>query len=224
MSPNTSQQNLDEALRKWRTAEQRLYPLALAWPEGFEQHISLVRTVADRLGSVRTVEALLEAYGDWETITAAAAADELIPTRGLDLELTAGAAFCVRHREITAEARREETVRRIAEARSKGGAWTVIEQTHSPTGVPYPPWRRLEMHLPEGTGLHQWIEESLEGSGIEYGVELITLDPESGRWLTDRPPQERATFSDYDEWMDTVERLKGRVDSASVDKPTERGV
>jgi hypothetical protein len=221
--PSVFQAKLEQALREWRTAEQRLYPLALAWPEGFERHVAMVRAVADSLGSVRTLEALVDAYEDRETITSAVAADRLLHTQGLDLELTAGAAFSMRHREITSESRHDETVQRIAEAAAHGEEWVVIEQTHSPTGIPYPPWRRMEMHLPEGTGVHQWVEEILEGEGVEFGVELVMLDPQTGRWLAGEPVRERAVTRDYQEWKDTVAGLKARASSSDVEVSTERG-
>ena len=222
MEPNGFQPRLEEALRKWTTAEQRLYPLALAWPEGFERHVALVRAVADSLGSVRTVVALVDAYVDRATITAAAAADRLLQTRGLDLELAAGAAFCMRHREITVESRQQESAERIAGAAGRGDAWVVIEETRSPTGIPYPPWRKMEMHLPEGTGLHQWVEEILEADGVEFGVELVRLDPQTGRWLAEQPVRERVVTRDFQEWKDTVARLKARA-GADDGESTERG-
>lgn len=222
MEPNGVQPRLEEALRRWRTAEQRLYPLALAWPEGFERHVTLVRAVADSLGSVRTVEALVDAYGDRATITAAAAADRLIHTQGLDLELAAGAAFYLRHREITSESRWDESAERIAGAAGRGEAWVLIEETRSPTGIPYPPWRKMEMHLPEGTGLHQWVEEILEAEGVEFGVELVTLDPRTGRWLAEEPVRERAVTREFQEWTQTVARLKARLSEGDATS-AERG-
>jgi hypothetical protein len=219
--PSVFQAKLEQALRTWRTAEQRLYPLALAWPEGFERHVAMVRAVADSLGSVRTVEALVDAYEDRETITAATAADRLMHSQGLDLELIAGAAFYLRHREITSESRRAETVRRIAEAAGRGDAWVVIEETRSPTGIPYPPWRKIQMHLPEGTGVHQWVEEILEGEGVEFGVELVTLDPETGRWLAEEPVRERLVTRDFQEWKDTVAGLKARAGTGDIEDSSE---
>jgi hypothetical protein len=220
VEPNGVEARLEETLRKWRTAEQRLYPLALAWPEGFQRHVAMVRAVADLLGSVRTLEALVDAYENRATITAAAAGDGLIYAQGLDLELAAGAAFYLRHREITSESRRDESLQKIAAAAARGDAWVVIDETRSPTGFPYPPWRKIEMHLPEGTGVHQWVEEILEGEGVEFGVELVALDPQTGRWLADAPVRERAVTRDFQEWKDAVARLKARAGAGGVDDST----
>ena len=219
--PQAFQWKLEEALRKWRTAEQRLYPLTLAWPEGFERHVSIVRAVADHLASVRTVEELLDAYDNWESITWAAVAESLMRAQGLDLELPAAAAFNMRYREITAQTRRDEIVRRIERARAGGDRWVLIEETHSPTGIPYPPWRRMEMHQPEGKGVHQWVDESLDAAGVEYGVEVVNLDPVSGRWLEDEPTTNRVISSDFDEWKAAVEELKARIDDADSRSSTE---
>jgi hypothetical protein len=209
--PNLSQQKPEEAIRRWQAAEQRLYPAVMAWPEGYERYIGLVRSVADGLGSIRTTEALVDAYVQGIDIVAGAAGSHTLPTEGIDLELAVGAGFCLRYREIVAETRREEVARSVAEARARGLQWVVIHETRPWLQSPFPPWRRMQMHLPEGTGLHEWVEESLDGAGVEYGVEVVWLDPQTGQWLPDHPIQNRRTFSDYGAWREAVDGLKARV-------------
>jgi hypothetical protein len=213
-----SQQGPEGAIRRWQAAEQRLYPALMAWPEGYERCIALARAVADELGSVRTTESLADAYVQGANLAAAAARRHMLSTDGIDLELAAGAGFCLRYRQIAAETQREEVVRIVGEARARGQDWVVIHETRPWQQSPFPPWRRMEMHLPEGTGLHEWVEESLDGAGVEFGVEVVPLDPKTGRWLADVPILDRQVFSDYEEWRDAVDRLKAgglrSVDSA----------
>lgn len=212
MLPNLSTLSLEEAVRGWQAAEQRLYPAAMGVPEAYERYVALVRAVADELGAVRDPQALADAYLAGVGIVAAAARRRGMSTQGLQLEMAAGAAFCIRYREIMAEGRREEVARRVQAARAGGKQWVTIHQTQPGPGGPFPPWRRLEMHLPEGTGLHIWMEESLEHSGVEYGVEVVPLDPYTGQWLAEQLVRERRTFSEHGLWSGAVEELRARCE------------
>ena len=211
---NSSKLKLEEAVRRWRAAEQRLYPAVVSSPEGYDRYVALVRAVTDELGSVRSTEALVDAYVDGVDIAADAARSHMLPTEGLDLDLALGAAFCLRYRELVAETRREEVQRRVSEAMAQGEEWVVIREAPPWLQSPFPPWRRLEMHLPEGNGLHTWVEESLGDEGVEYGVEVVKLDPGTGRWLSGQPVVDRQTFSEYSVWQDAVEALKARYDGS----------
>jgi hypothetical protein len=210
VSSNPSKLKLQEAVRRWRAAEQRLYPTVLASPEGFDRYVALVRAVTDELGSVRSIEALVDAYGEGLDVAEAAARSHQLSTEGLDLDLAAGAAFSLRYREVVAETRREEVRRRVKEATARGQEWVVIRDAPPWLQSPFPPWRRMEMHLPEGTGLHTWVEESLDDEGVEYGVEVVMLDPHTGQWVPGQPLVERQTFSVHSLWQATVDALKAR--------------
>jgi hypothetical protein len=225
VSNNPSKLKLQEAVRRWRAAEQRLYPTVLASPEGFDRYVALVRAVTDELGSVRSTEALVDAYAEGLDVAEAAARGHQLSTQGLDLDLAAGAAFSLRYREVVAETRREEVGRRVSEASARGQEWVVIQDAPPWLQSPFPPWRRLEMHLPEGTGLHSWVEESLSGDeGVEYGVEVVRLDPQTGRWAPDQPLVDRQTFSEHAVWQAAVEALKARYHGPDAfDRAREMG-
>jgi hypothetical protein len=210
--PNVSTPSLEQAVRQWQTAEQRLYPAAMGVPEAYERYVALVRAVADDLAEVRDLQALADVYLVAGGLAAAAARRRSISTRGLQLEMAAGAAFCIRYREIVAEVRREEVARRVEAARAGGEQWVTVQETQPGPHGPFPPWRRVEMHLPEGTGLHIWMEESLERSGVEYGVEVVPLDPDTGQWLAEQPIEERRTFTEHGLWSEAVEELRARCE------------
>lgn len=201
-----------EAIRRWSEAEQKLYPALLSSPASYERHMSLVRSICDELGSVRDVEALVDAFDEGLDIAAAAADARSLPTQGLDVELAVGAAFCLRYREVLAETRRDAVIRRVEEGRARGDGWVELEGSRPFLEMPFPPWRSIEMRLSDGSGIHSWVEESLEttGGGFEYGVELIKLDPQTGGWLSDTPDEERQTFSDYQVWQQAIDSLKAR--------------
>jgi len=220
---NSSKLKLEEAVRRWRAAEQRLYPAVVSSPEGYDRYVALVRAVTDELGSVRSTEALVDVYVDGVDVAAAAARSHM-STEGLDLDLALGAAFCLRYRELVAETRREEVQRRVEEAVARGEEWVVIKEAPPWLQSPFPPWRRLEMHLPEGNGLHTWVEESLGDEGVEYGVEVVPLDPRTGQWVSGGSVTDRRTFSDYQVWQDAVEALKARYDGSDrFDRAREMG-
>lgn len=203
---------LQEAVRRWNSAEQQLYPVLLSSPAGYERYMSLVRGICDELASIRDVEALVDAFDEGLDIATAAAGARSLPTRGLDVELAVGAAFCLRYREVLAETRRDKMKRRIDEARARGDLWVELEGSPPFLQMPFPPWRSIEMHLADGIAIHAWVEEGLEetGDGFEYGVEVIKLDPQTGGWLSDTPAGERQTFSDYRLWQQAIESLKAR--------------
>ncbi|MEX2552707.1 MAG: hypothetical protein WD627_06880 [Actinomycetota bacterium] len=220
---NSSKLKLEEAVRRWRAAEQRLYPAVVSSPEGYDRYLVLVRAVTDELGSVRSTESLVDVYVDGVDLAAAAARGHM-STEGLDLDLALGAAFCLRYRELVAETRREEVQRRVDEAVDRGEEWVVIKEAPPWLQSPFPPWRRLEMHLPEGNGLHTWVEESLGDEGVEYGVEVVPLDPRTGQWVSGGSVTDRRTFSDYRVWQDEVEALKARYDGSDrFDRAREMG-
>ncbi|MEX0790513.1 MAG: hypothetical protein WD178_07040, partial [Actinomycetota bacterium] len=182
-----------EAIRRWNTAEQQLYPALLSSPAGYERHMSLVRGICDELGPVRDIGALVDAFDEGLDIARTAAEARSLSTEGLDLELVVGAAFCLRYREVLAEVRREAMKQRIDEALARDDLWVDLEGSPPFLHMPFPPWRRIEMRLPDGTGIHSWVEESLDGSGdgFEYGVEVVELDPQTGGLLSDAPAGKR---------------------------------
>ena len=183
-------------------------------PAGYDRYLALVRGICDELGSVPDVESLVDAYDEGLDIAAGAASRRTLPMEGLDIDMAVGAAFCLRYREVLAETRVRDIGRRVDEARARGVKWVVLEGTRPWLEMPFPPWRSLMVHLPEGTGIHTWAEESLDdiGDRVEYGVEVVQLDPQSGRWLDDSPATGRKTFSDHQQWQDAIVALKARYD------------
>jgi hypothetical protein len=79
------------------------------------------------------------------------------------------------------------------------------------------------MHLPEGTGLHFWAAESLDSpSGVEFGVEVLKLDPETGAWLSEEPVEHRQTFWEYLPWEEAGQKLRARYEAPDgFDSATE---
>ena len=202
---------LDDALiRRWSEAEARLYPVVLVRPELYERYIRLVRAIADELASISSVDALGDRF-----VSSGGAADLVretaqrldIPVQDMDLGLVAGAAFAHRHREALQAQHREDARERIRRARGRGDEWTVVYETGRPA---VPPYRRLEMRLSDGAGIHAFVELDPETGGPLYGLESIQLDAQTGDWVTDAQGLvARRTFPDAASWADGIRAAGG---------------
>jgi hypothetical protein len=93
--------SLEELARRWRLAEQRLYPTILADPSAYQRYVLAVRGLADELSVVASPEALVASYA----ASFARAAEHLRAVGEAEdagvAELVAGAAFALREREIS---------------------------------------------------------------------------------------------------------------------------
>jgi len=200
----------EDLARRWQRAEERLYPVVLVRPEVYELSLRLVRAAADRLALCHDEEALAAAYGGAGELVARAALEEEIPTTDLDLGLVADAAFSQRRREVVVEMHRAEAIRRIGAARQEGEPWTVLYETGS--GFPPIPYRRLEMRVADGVGIHAFVEQDPDTALPVYGLEAIQLDPETGDW-TEGAAQlaDRQLFGSRQDWEAAIGELRERL-------------
>jgi len=185
----------------------------VASPETYERYLELVRVIVEELEVVETRAQLLEADRSAEAIARRAVAGSGLVSDGLDLRLAAGAAFAVRSRRLAVEERRNDAERRVRAARERGDAWVVIEETGDGVLTPY---RRVEMHLPDGAGLVCTVETDLEGGPTIYRAQVVELDPMTGRGV-DRPERagEPLTFSERRRWREAISDLMSRIESPS---------
>jgi hypothetical protein len=208
---------LNDLLPRWREAEARLYPVVIVDPPVYERYVSLVRAVADELRSMRHPEDLAGAFEDSSQIVLSGAARVGISAEGLDLDLVAGAAWNLRYREILAEASGKRARGRIREARERGDEWTVVHETGVPSQAAAPfaaTYRRLEMRVADGTGLHIFVEPDPDTYEPVYGVEVLRLDPESGD-MDEELPAERREFNDAKAWEQAIDDLRRRYSNSS---------
>lgn len=199
--------------REWRAAQERLYPVVVHRPEAYERYVRAVRLVADGLRGVRTSEELAEAWDRREEIVAEALSGAGVGE--LDPDLVAGCAFGLRDQEIRAREAREAAERRIRLARERGEAWVTLEESGVPGDPPVPfpePYRRTEMHLPDGRGLHLSVEEDPGTGRPVYGLQVVRLDPSTGAWLGDEG--DRRTFPDATAWRDEADRARRRLSTS----------
>jgi len=181
----------------------------VAQPDAVARYIRLVRDVADDLREVETVEGLADAWGRATELVEVAAGREGMAEEAPDLEMVAGAAFALRHRELVAEAGREEARRRIAEARDRGEAWVVLHEA-GVAEAPFPqPYWRVTMRLADGYALHTSAELDPDTGRIVYALEGLLLDPATGGMSGQAEPARRE-FADQEEWLREVQALRDR--------------
>ena len=101
----------DDALRRWRLGEERLYPVATVRPDLYESVIGVVRALADHLARVPDLDALVVTFRtadrDVELEAAGVSRRDLPPE--IDLDLVRDAAYQMRSRELSMRAATERT-------------------------------------------------------------------------------------------------------------------
>ncbi len=125
----------------------------------------------------------------------------------IDEELVLDAAFQARYRELVAERQQAEAEQRIATAGDEP-QWVVLAEAGTARSVPAPGYRRVEMHVPDGTGLHTFVEQDPTTYTPRYGIELLRLDPRTGEHLGSDASGYRDEFEDAGEWMRAVEHVR----------------
>lgn len=170
---------------RWRAAEHQLYPLLLNDPAAYRRGVLAVRALADELVSAASgaaLEAAWPAYAGPGGRAAQVLAQSGAGSEEASLaELVAGAAFALRARELAAEADAAAVAARIAAAVAAGDEWVVLREIGRREHAAFGSYRRLEMHLPDGAGLHLCAELSPEDGRPVFVVEAVALDPASGR-------------------------------------------
>jgi hypothetical protein len=198
----------DEVLRRWRLGEERLYPVATVRPDLYEAVIGLVRSLADHLGRVPDLDALVITYEasvrDVELAEAGVVREDVSPE--IDLDLVRDAAYQMRARELTQRESAERTEAAIRRARSAGEATaTVWSEGDRET---WPPYRRVEMSLSTGRAVAVSTHMDPDTMRPRFAVEGLELDPETGEPAAPEPLIPRREFDDPDEWRTATEQLR----------------
>ena len=188
--------------------------MVLVNPDQYETNLRLVREMTDRMSDLATVEELIEAYGGRSSMAASAAHGLSIPVPQPAVEeVLVDAAFHGRYREVLSELEEAEAVRRIAQA-GAGPGWVVVAETSADGATPAPGFQRVEMHLPDGTALHTYVDLDPDTFGPRYGVEVLHLDPVSGVELADHPRAGRREFSELADWEDAIALDRQEIEDA----------
>jgi hypothetical protein len=201
----------DEILRQWRTGEERLYPVVTVRPDLYETVTRLVRSLADHLGSVPDLDALVTTYRSTsrEQDLAGAGIDAADLPPEIDLGLVRDAAYQFRSRDLAARAPAERTLRQIQRARTAGdrtvSIWSEGEREH------WPPYRRVEMSLATGMAVAVATELDPDKMTPVYVLEAFQLDPDTGESVDEPPVAPRREFADPDAWREAAAELRRRL-------------
>lgn len=194
----------DDALKRWRESENKLYPVVTVRPELYEVAISAVRSLADHLAGIPDADALVTSY---LASTPAADFEAAGVTRaGIPPELddaVRDAAYQLRSRELTQRASTEGAQLAIDRARRSGEATAVLYQ-HGEDEL-RPPYRRVEMSLATGFAVSVSTEYNPDTMLPLYVIEGFQLDPDTGTGGETVAP--RSEFHDPDAWRSAAADL-----------------
>ena len=198
----------DEALRRWRAGEERLYPVVMVRPDLYERCIGLVRALADALANVPDLDALVATYrtGDARRDLARAGVDPVDLPPEVDRDLVRDAAYQHRARELAARVSAERAERLIRRARAAGVATVVLWSEGERELVP--PYRRVEMSVATGRAVMTATETDPERLEPLFVLEGLQLDPETGAAAGEEPLVPRREYRDPEAWRTDADALR----------------
>ncbi|HEX6262834.1 MAG TPA: hypothetical protein VF097_08320 [Actinomycetota bacterium] len=197
---------IERLAAEWSAAEERITSLVMTRPEAYERHLRAARLVADALSEVGSREELVATFEEGEALAERVLHETGYPPDEVSASQVAGAGFAIRYRELVRELARAEAADRIREARRRGDAWVVVEeQGHADAPMPGL-YRRLEMRLADGAGLHAFVDEDPGTGAPRFGAERVPLDPETGDATGD--PSDRRMFGQREEWERHVRAIR----------------
>ena len=201
----------DEVERRWREAENRLYPIVTVRPDLYEVSVRLVRSLADHLGAVPDRDALVTSFqsASVKDDLDAIGVDPQDISEDIDVTLVRAAAYQVRSRELVQREALDRTTRSIERARKAGEPIAVI--WNSGENDLAPGFRRIEMALATGFAVSTSTELNPETMQPHFIVESFQLDPETGEALDEPPISPRTEFNDPQEWRAAATELRRRL-------------
>jgi hypothetical protein len=198
----------DEVVRRWRRGEELLYPVATVRPDLYQASSRLVRSLADILGGVPDVDALVATFRstDLDADLATAGVERSTIPPDVPLDLVRDSAYALRARVLVAREATDRTLGRIVRARNAGDRtvtiWAEGENDR------WPPYRRVEMSLATGRAISE--STTLDADTMEpiYVLEAIELDPKTGEAASNDPIVPRREFTDHEAWRSAADELR----------------
>ena len=198
----------EDALRRWRESEDRLYPVVTVRTDLYEAAIGIVRSLADYLDGVPDLDALVTSYlaSDLAADFAAAGIERASLPPDIDADMARDAAYQLRSRELVQRASFEEAQRAIDRAR-RAGESAVTVWSHGENEL-WPPYRRIEMSLATGFAVAVSTELNPDTMGPLFVLEGLQLDPETGDVAGEASVAPRREFTDPDAWRSAAADLR----------------
>jgi hypothetical protein len=169
-----------DLLSQWRAAEERLYPMVMVIPEGYERVVRLVgeTTVELQLACPDVASLVAEAPRVPDRVRRLATDNGV--GDGFDFDLMAAAACLLRFRLLDAELRRQQRIRRIAAAAESGARWVTLAEWTPPTTWPPMPSATVQMHVASGRALEATVTMDEATGAPQFGLAEVQLDPATG--------------------------------------------
>ena len=202
---------VDALLTQWRSAESKLYPMVVVNPHQYEANLELVRAMTLDLSDVAKIEDLVTAYENGSERLAAAAERLGVSAPRADIgPLLIDAAFQGRYRELPGERQQAQAAGRIAAA-GKEPAWVLLAESGDDGPGAATGFRRIEMHLPDGFGIHSYTDIDANTFLPLYRIETLQLDPATGEYTGKDARPERSEFTERAEWLEALAAMKAKV-------------
>jgi hypothetical protein len=192
--------------RRLRTAEDRLFPLAMVDTDRYQRAVRLVGLLARRL-----VEACasLDELGDAEAWMRGWLVDRAhvdgVPVDGLDMDLVVEAAMSQRFRGLLGEQAAELQRQKIEQARDAGLTWVVLEEP-DPAAWGAGSARWVEVHVATRVQLVRSVVADRETGKPTYRLEVVGA---AGSGL------EGQEFFDRDAWLAAARAVRNTFESES---------
>jgi hypothetical protein len=198
----------DEVVRIWRRGEDLLYPIATVRPDLYEASSRLVRSLADHLGRVPDVDALVATYRstDADAELAEAGIDRAHVPPDVQLGLVRDAAYQLRNRELEARESTERAEALIVRARNAGQRTVAIWGEGQ--NDRWPPYRRVEMSVATGRAVSETVHMDVDTMTPIFALEAIELDTTTGATASEDPIVPRREFTDYEVWRAAAAELR----------------
>ncbi|MCW2616202.1 MAG: hypothetical protein JWN08_3196 [Frankiales bacterium] len=165
----------------WDQAEARLYPAVTTRPDLYQRVLTIVARTVERLrGLGPSTGALLAAAERGSELVSEVMVEHGLSAYELDLDLLAGAALAMRHREVAAEQAARRRLRLVAEGHRAGRRWVVLEERGHSDGDPFMPYQRLEVEVGTGRALLVTARGDDEFRTVLHGVEELRVDLTTG--------------------------------------------
>ena len=196
--------------RRLRTAEDRLYPIAMVDADRYERAVRLVGLLARELArTCASLDELALAQPFAREQLAAVARAEAIPLEGLDGELVVEAAMSQRFRALLSEQAAELRERLVAEARSAGQRWAILEEP-DPAAWSAGSARWIEVHVETGALMIRGVAVDPQTGRSVYRIEVFGgRDAQSGRGI------QVQEFVDREAWLTAIDEVRRANESDS---------
>jgi len=204
VDPDNATQHLPvDAAAQMRTAEDRLYPLAMVDVERYQRGTTLCGILLEDLrGHSPDLLALLGRRAPLLDRLPGLADEAGLSLLGLEPETLVDAAMALRCRELELERARAQQQERLTRARDTGQEWLVDEP--SPAAVMAGFYRRVELHVPTGVRLVSSVEAGATGRPTAFVLEVVPPDDDEG-------PARSVTFVDEDAWLRAAAEFRSEI-------------